>query len=80
MGWEGVFVLNALAGLAWMLLWCAVVHDTPARHPRLVAAAATPGAWPRARVALTAGARVRPWGMVHAVCALRAPGCLTLAA
>ena len=33
-GWEAVFVLNSLMGLAWMVLWFSVVYDSPAQNPR----------------------------------------------
>ena len=33
-GWEAVFVLNAVLGLAWMFLWFYVVYDCPSHHPR----------------------------------------------
>lgn len=33
-GWEAVFVLNSVVGLAWMALWFSVVYDHPAENPR----------------------------------------------
>ncbi len=33
-GWEAVFVLNSVIGLAWMLLWFSVVYDHPAQNPQ----------------------------------------------
>lgn len=39
-GWEGVFILHAVLGVAWLMLWVRVGHDSPELHPRLAAAEA----------------------------------------
>lgn len=33
-GWEAVFVLNSVLGLAWLVLWFAVVYDEPSQNAR----------------------------------------------
>jgi ACS family sodium-dependent inorganic phosphate cotransporter-like MFS transporter 5 len=66
-GWEGVFLLHGMLGVAWVLLWLWAVHETPAAHPRCSAAerdyiaaclvAERPSGW----VARTGRA---PWGRI----------------
>ncbi len=65
-GWPAMFGVFGVAGLAFAVLWLAVVRDTPGGHPRIGAAEA---ALLAAREAETAPGPV-PWAAL-----LRAPAC-----
>jgi len=34
-GWESVFYITGLIGIAWSVLWFNLVFETPADHPRI---------------------------------------------
>lgn len=34
-GWESVFYITGLVGVAWSILWFNLVFETPAQHPRI---------------------------------------------
>ncbi|KAK3923783.1 Sialin [Frankliniella fusca] len=34
-GWESTFYATGAVGLAWSLLWFALIYDSPAQHPRI---------------------------------------------
>ncbi|GFS07062.1 vesicular glutamate transporter 3 [Elysia marginata] len=34
-GWPSVFYVQGIFGLSWFLLWCLLVFDSPAKHPRI---------------------------------------------
>jgi ACS family sodium-dependent inorganic phosphate cotransporter len=35
LGWESVFYVTGVVGLAWSVVWFFVVFDSPAQHPRI---------------------------------------------
>ncbi|KAF0303884.1 Sialin [Amphibalanus amphitrite] len=34
-GWRAIFYITGGVGVAWLLAWIALMHDTPADHPRI---------------------------------------------
>lgn len=34
-GWESVFYVTGLIGVAWSALWFVLIYDSPAQHPRI---------------------------------------------
>lgn len=34
-GWPSIFYLSGIFGIAWCILWAAMVYDTPQDHPRI---------------------------------------------
>lgn len=34
-GWESVFYSTGVVGVVWSCLWFALIHDSPAQHPRI---------------------------------------------